>query len=105
MAKETRSRVEIRAFEIWEREGRPHGKAMEHWYQAVAEVAREDAEAAATKLKKTGGRKKAEKAKPAARAKKTASASTTKKPPKSPGKKAASTAKAEAAKKLKKTPK
>ncbi len=86
MTEEPRSDVEIRAFEIWEREGRPHGKALEHWDQAVTEIASEDAKAA--KLKKAAGRKKAEKATPAARAKKTASASATKKTPKGRGKKA-----------------
>jgi hypothetical protein len=27
-----------RAYEIWEREGRPDGRAMEHWLQAVSEL-------------------------------------------------------------------
>jgi len=34
-------RVEQRAYEIWEREGRPHGKHDEHWHQAAEEIARE----------------------------------------------------------------
>ena len=27
-----------RAYEIWEREGRPEGRAMEHWFRAVSEL-------------------------------------------------------------------
>jgi hypothetical protein len=46
MPNEKRSKIEIRAYEIWEREGYPTGKAMEHWYLAVAEVAREQADSA-----------------------------------------------------------
>lgn len=110
MAIETRSKVEIRAFEIWEREGRPDGKAEEHWNRAVAEIAREEAAAATAKLKKlstrkkTTGGKKAEKAKPAARAQKKKSASAAKKEPKGQaGKVPAATAAAD--KKLKKTAK
>ena len=34
-------RVEQRAYEIWEREGRPHGKHDEHWHRAAEEVERE----------------------------------------------------------------
>lgn len=105
MAKETRSKVEIRAFEIWEREGRPLGKAMEHWHQAVAEIAREEDEAAAAKLNKAAPRKKAEKAKPTAGAKKTADTSAAKKEPKGRGKKAPATGKTEVSKKPKKKPK
>lgn len=31
-------RVKTKAHEIWEREGRPHGRDHEHWRQAEAEV-------------------------------------------------------------------
>lgn len=27
-----------RAYEIWEREGRPEGRAAEHWFRAVSEL-------------------------------------------------------------------
>src|SRR4051794_22256884 len=37
-------RIRRRAYEVWEREGRPHGRDPEHWAQAVQEV---DAEIAA----------------------------------------------------------
>jgi hypothetical protein len=32
-------RIRQRAYEIWEREGRPHGRDREHWRQAQAELA------------------------------------------------------------------
>jgi len=35
-------RIERRAHEIWEREGKPHGKHDEHWAQAEAEIRAED---------------------------------------------------------------
>jgi hypothetical protein len=31
-------RVQARAYEIWEQEGRPHGRDDEHWRQAEADV-------------------------------------------------------------------
>lgn len=31
--------VAQRAYEIWQREGCPEGRAMEHWFQAEAELA------------------------------------------------------------------
>jgi hypothetical protein len=30
--------VRIRAYQIWEAEGRPEGRALEHWAQAVSEM-------------------------------------------------------------------
>jgi len=65
-------KIEQRAYEIWEREGRPHGKALEHWHQAVAEIAREQGKGAKAKTTKAGKKEpKAKKAasKPAATAK------------------------------------
>ncbi|MGE5271694.1 MAG: DUF2934 domain-containing protein [Thiohalocapsa sp.] len=35
-------RIRERAYEIWEREGRPEGKSVEHWMQAEAEVSAEE---------------------------------------------------------------
>ena len=32
-------RIRQRAYEIWEREGRPHGRDAEHWRRAVEELA------------------------------------------------------------------
>lgn len=36
-------RIQIRAYEIWEAAGRPAGKEAEHWQQAQAELAANDA--------------------------------------------------------------
>lgn len=36
--------IQQRAYTIWEREGRPHGRAEEHWRMAAAEIAAEQAE-------------------------------------------------------------
>jgi hypothetical protein len=30
--------VRLRAYQIWEAEGRPHGRDQAHWYQAEREV-------------------------------------------------------------------
>lgn len=48
-------KVRERAHMIWEREGRPDGRASEHWTQAEREIANEEAavEAAAGELKVT----------------------------------------------------
>jgi len=35
-------RVELRAYLIWEREGRPEGQHVDHWLKAQREVAEED---------------------------------------------------------------
>lgn len=39
------NRVRQRAYEIWEREGRPGGKEEEHWHQANREIRDEGAAA------------------------------------------------------------
>lgn len=67
-------RIRRRAHEIWEREGRPHGRHDEHWAQAQSELAAEDALAAdgtdttksdtATTAKSTGRRSAKADAKP-----------------------------------------
>lgn len=35
----TETVVRTRAYEIWEAEGRPHGRDAEHWFRALEEVA------------------------------------------------------------------
>jgi hypothetical protein len=35
-------RIKRRAYEIWEREGRPSGRDVEHWREAEAEIVAED---------------------------------------------------------------
>jgi hypothetical protein len=41
MMPELENLVQKRAHEIWEQEGRPHGRHEEHWRQAAEEVTRE----------------------------------------------------------------
>ena len=38
-------KIQQRAYEIWEREGRPEGRKDLHWDQASEEIEREEAEA------------------------------------------------------------
>jgi hypothetical protein len=33
--------IRIRAYQIWEEEGRPRGRDVEHWIRAVLELARD----------------------------------------------------------------
>ncbi|HUC69055.1 MAG TPA: DUF2934 domain-containing protein [Stellaceae bacterium] len=56
-------RIRERAYQIWEREGKPHGRDAEHWQQAVSEV---DAEVAATAGAGVGETRTEEPARPAA---------------------------------------
>ncbi len=46
MTNERRERIRERAHEIWEREGRPEGRDVEHWQMAVAEIEAEAAQEA-----------------------------------------------------------
>ena len=49
MEKRTPAQLEERAYHIWDRAGRPHGHALDHWLQAQAEA---EAEARAEKPKR-----------------------------------------------------
>lgn len=42
MARDQYERIQQRAYEIWENEGRPEGSAARHWDQALDELAGED---------------------------------------------------------------
>ena len=42
MADDLESRIRARAHQIWEREGRPDGRAQDHWELASEEIAIED---------------------------------------------------------------
>jgi hypothetical protein len=44
------TRVQARAYAIWEQEGRPHGKSVEHWLMARAEIEAEDAQGASPEV-------------------------------------------------------
>ena len=41
--------IRERAYHIWEREGRPHGRETAHWQQAVGEIETEERALAAQK--------------------------------------------------------
>jgi hypothetical protein len=41
MTSDSDTRIQERAYAIWEAEGRPHGKHDEHWHRAAEEIARE----------------------------------------------------------------
>jgi Protein of unknown function (DUF2934) len=38
MESQRERRIRERAYQIWQREGEPHGRADEHWAQAEAEI-------------------------------------------------------------------
>jgi hypothetical protein len=38
------TRIQERAYAIWEAEGRPHGKHDEHWHRAAQEIAHEESD-------------------------------------------------------------
>ena len=40
-------KILLRAYEIWESEGRPHGRDQAHWFLAEAEIANGDRQTAA----------------------------------------------------------
>ncbi|UEM05902.1 DUF2934 domain-containing protein [Skermanella rosea] len=42
MSPEQEDRIKQRAYEIWEREGRPDGRGDVHWHMAVQEIRAED---------------------------------------------------------------
>lgn len=46
MANDREERIRKRAHEIWDAEGRPHGRHEEHWQKAMKEVGGGDPEAA-----------------------------------------------------------
>jgi len=58
--------IRARAHEIWEREGRPEGRHIEHWEMASAEIAAEAKPAKKpASLAKARAKKAAEKVEPA----------------------------------------
>jgi hypothetical protein len=50
MSDNRQKRIEQRAYEIWEREGRRSGMDAENWRRAEAEIAQEEAEASTAEL-------------------------------------------------------
>jgi hypothetical protein len=53
MESDTERRVRERAYEIWLREGKPHGRHAQHWEAAQAEIAAEDREKASAAVTET----------------------------------------------------
>jgi hypothetical protein len=45
MPEDAESRTRLRAYAIWEREGRPEGRHVEHWFLAQREIEQETAQA------------------------------------------------------------
>ena len=45
MAADRQERIRHRAYALWEREGRPEGRAAEHWQIAAQEIEEEDRQA------------------------------------------------------------
>lgn len=62
------STIAKRAYEIWEREGRPHGRHDDHWQKAKAELAAPKPVRAAPKVTVAPAKKKAAPAPVAAKA-------------------------------------
>ena len=44
---ELERRIQQRAYELWENEGRPHGREQDHWQQAEREIMGRGARSAA----------------------------------------------------------
>ena len=44
-------RVFLRAYELWQREGCPHGRDVDHWVQAEREIAEEQRQTSGPKPK------------------------------------------------------
>ena len=53
MAESRDERIRRRAYEIWDREGRSHGRHEDHWHQAAVEIDAEDRKGAASEPAET----------------------------------------------------
>jgi hypothetical protein len=71
LSDEVRRKIEVRAYLIWEADGRPHGREKEHWQRAEAEISGAKPAKKASTAKKSGATKTAApvKTKPVAKAK------------------------------------
>ena len=54
-AKKTDERVRVRAYILWEQDGRPHGRNDEYWNRALAEIQAEERAAAKPLMDATSG--------------------------------------------------
>lgn len=50
----TEAEIGLRAYQIWEAEGKPHGKDFDHWLKAEAELAAARAKKPAARKTATG---------------------------------------------------
>jgi hypothetical protein len=48
MSENAETRIRLRAYAIWEREGRPDGRHIEHWFLAQREIEQETAQPSPT---------------------------------------------------------
>ena len=48
MSEDAENRIRVRAYAIWERERRPQGRHIEHWFLAQREIEQETAKTPAT---------------------------------------------------------
>ena len=55
MPDDNEERIRLRAYEIWEREGRTHGLHLQHWDRAVREIAEEQSGLLQTTVDKSLG--------------------------------------------------
>jgi Protein of unknown function (DUF2934) len=67
----TRQEIQLRSYQIWEREGRPAGRDKEHWFRAERELAAEETAPKSVAARSPAGR--ATKAAPRTTRKKTTS--------------------------------
>jgi len=81
----TQDKIELRAYELWEQEGRPFGRAEEFWFRATSEFAvngvavKRSKKVAAPKAKAATSTKSKAVAEPAAKPKKSVGKTSAKK--------------------------
>ena len=59
----TEDKIQARAYELWELEGRPHGRAEEFWFRATTELSTNGSNGSVKKAKKSAAPKAAASAK------------------------------------------
>jgi len=74
MPMDTHGRIRTRAYSIWEAEGRPHGRDLDHWLQAEMESRQPARRAAPAARAKTPAKTRKARAKAGAPAKRQARA-------------------------------
>ena len=59
----TEDKIQVRAYELWEQEGRPQGRAEEFWFRATTELSTNGSNGSVKKAKKSTAPKAAASAK------------------------------------------